>query len=121
MRLTPGPSRRGAVLPLVVLCSVALIGMIALAVDIGMVAVARSQAQNAADASAMAGARTINGSSGYNYSNVPTNAITAATYNKVFGTAINGDPKSISNPSADVYTSGDVTVEGGSFAYVYND
>ena len=72
--------RRGSVLPLVAFMTVALIGLVALAIDLGMVAVARNQCQNAADASAMAGARTINGDSSgnYNVSSVPFNAITAA-------------------------------------------
>lgn len=113
--------RRGAVLPLVAICMVALMGMLALAIDIGMVAIARSQAQNAADSAAMAGARTINGSATYNYAQVPINAITAATDNNVFGTAIQGSPGSIANPSADVFTSGQVTVQCGGFGYVYND
>ena len=42
--------RRGSVLPLVVVCLVALIGMVALAIDLGLMMVARTQCQNAADA-----------------------------------------------------------------------
>src|SRR5712672_4834451 len=109
MRLnTRKQPRRGAVLPLVAICTVALMGMLALAIDIGMVAIARSQAQNAADSAAMAGARTINGSATYNLSQVPINAVTAATDNVIFNTPVQGNPGSISNPSADVYTSGQV-------------
>jgi hypothetical protein len=100
---------------------IALMGMLALAIDIGMVAIARSQAQNAADSAAMAGARTLNGASNYNYANMPINAVTAATDNYIFGTPVQGDPKSISNPSPDTYVSGQVTVYGGGFGYVYND
>src|SRR3954453_16581405 len=106
MRRTRIPARRGAVLPLVVLSLVALVGMLALAIDIGMVAVARSQVQNAADSAAMAGARTFNGSSDYNYGAVPGNAIRAASGNKVLGTAVGGDPASYTNPATDTYTSG---------------
>ena len=62
-----GQSRRGALLPLLALALLGLIGLLALAIDIGMVAVARSQCQNAADAAAMAGARTINGNDADNY------------------------------------------------------
>jgi len=50
------PKRRGSVLPLVAFMTVALMGLLALAIDLGMVAVARNQCPNAADASAMAGA-----------------------------------------------------------------
>src|SRR5437870_3504596 len=109
MRLTQ-QGRRGAVLPLVVLCSVALVGLIALAVDIGMVAVARSQCQNAADASAMAGARTINGNSTgtYNVGDAPVKAVTAAIANQVLTKNIAGDPNKISTTNSYTYTSGDV-------------
>jgi hypothetical protein len=96
------------VLPLVALCLIALISMVALAIDVGMVAIARSQCQNAADASAMAGARTISGdvSVNYNLSAVPTNAQAAAMANKVFGTNV---------------PAGNVTITTGSYTYVYND
>src|SRR5437588_7174688 len=91
--------RRGSVLPMVAVCTIALIGLVALAIDVGMVAVARSQAQNAADSGAMAGARIINGNStgNYNYSSVPGQAITAATANKIFTTNVQGSASSITN------------------------
>src|SRR5688572_14496390 len=113
--------RPGAILPLVVISLLGLMGLLALAIDIGMVAVARSQVQNAADASAMAGARTIQGVSGYNYAQVPINAVQAAVNNKVFNVAISGNPASITNPATDVYVSGSVRIEAGAFAYTYND
>jgi hypothetical protein len=56
------PSRRsGAVVPIIAVCLVALMGFVALAIDIGMMIVARSQCQNAADIAALGGARTLNG------------------------------------------------------------
>ena len=54
LRHTHSQTRRGVVLPLVAVCLIALIGLVALAIDIGMVAVAKTQAQNAADCVAMA-------------------------------------------------------------------
>src|SRR5438874_246548 len=122
--------RRGAVLPLVAICTIAMMGMVALAIDIGMIAVARTQCQNAADSAAMAGARTINGNSvgNYGYSSVPTNAITAAVANKVFAINVQGDPKNVTNVGPTdaqgnyyTYTSGQVKVEVGTYAYSYND
>jgi hypothetical protein len=119
------------VLPLVAICTVALIGMVALAIDLGMIAVARTQCQNAADSAAMAGARTINGNStgNYNLSAVPTAAVTAAVANKIFGTNVQGSPGSISpntaltdsqgNPYS--FTSGQVQVDVGTYAFTYND
>jgi Flp pilus assembly protein TadG len=52
--------RRGAVLPITVICLVGLCAFVALAVDLGMLAVSRTQCQNAADAAAMAGTRYLN-------------------------------------------------------------
>src|SRR5262249_29138785 len=123
--------RRGAVLPLVAICTVAMIGMVALAIDLGMVAVARTQCQNAADSAAMCGARTINGNStgNYNLSAVPAATVKAAVANKVFGTYVQGDPNNIppntaltdSQGNSYSYTSGQVQVDVGTFAYTYND
>src|ERR1700719_2854581 len=89
--------RRGSVLPLVAMSAIALIGLLALAIDIGMIAIARSQCQNAADAAAMAGARTINGNVGthYNFSAIPGQAVTTATANKVLNNYVQGDPTNI--------------------------
>ncbi len=77
--------RRGTVLPLFALALMGLMGVIALAIDIGLIAVARTQAQNAADIAALTGARLLNGdtTSTYNISQSATSAATAATYNKI--------------------------------------
>jgi hypothetical protein len=73
--------RRGSILPLVAVSAVALMGFTALAVDVGMLMVARTECQIAADAAAMAGARTLNGdvSVNNNYVNAVPNALLAAT------------------------------------------
>jgi Flp pilus assembly protein TadG len=140
---TTRQGRRGSVLPLVAMSAIALIGLLALAIDIGMIAIARSQCQNAADAAAMAGARTINGNVGtnYNFSAIPGQAVTTATANKVLNNYVQGDPTNITtvksapvpancptptsytdaNSNFFVYTSGQVTVLIGTYAYVYND
>jgi hypothetical protein len=49
-------NRRGAVIPIVAVCIVMLVGMAAIAIDIGMLYDSRAEAQRAADASALAGA-----------------------------------------------------------------
>src|SRR5262245_5006633 len=74
--------RTGSILPLLAISIIALLGMIALAVDIGMVAVARTQAQDVADLAALAGARMLNGdaSNPSNLNNINT-AIATATDN----------------------------------------
>src|SRR5262245_1470499 len=71
--------RTGSILPLLAISIVALLGLVAMGVDIGMVAVARTQAQDAADLSALAGARMLNGdtSNSGNLNNI-NNAIATA-------------------------------------------
>ena len=78
------------VLPLIVVSLVALLTFVALAIDLGMLAVARTQCQDAADAAAMAGARALNGVSANNnnYAAATPAALTAATGNTVLSTAI---------------------------------
>src|SRR5919109_2069417 len=89
MRIESKNSRRvGAVLPLVTVCLIGLLGFVALAIDIGMMAVARSQAQSAADIAALAGARTLNGQPGNNRPNAELEAREAATANYVLGAPI---------------------------------
>jgi hypothetical protein len=115
--------RRGTVLPLVAICTVAIVGMVALAIDIGMVAIARSQCQNAADSAAAAGARTMNGdpTASYNIGSVPKASFTAAAANNVFNTPVSASMATSTSPTADTYVSGDVTLNFGAYTYVYND
>src|SRR4051812_28469246 len=84
MRLEPQLSRTGSVLPLLACCLIGLCAFVALAIDLGMLAVSRTQAQNAADVSALLGARTLNNKPTSTNSNlVPAvaQAKTAATSN----------------------------------------
>src|SRR5262249_24504839 len=69
--------RRGSIMPLLAVGLVGLFGFVALAIDLGMIMVARNQCQEAADSAAMAGARTLNGDPTTN--NNSANAMTAAT------------------------------------------
>jgi hypothetical protein len=62
--LNPRPvnARRGsAVVPLTALLATVLIGMVAFSVDVGYIAVARNELQNAADSAALAGAARLTG------------------------------------------------------------
>ena len=54
-----GVKREGTILPLIAIAMLALMGMAALAVDIGALALAKAQFQMAADAAAFAGARYL--------------------------------------------------------------
>jgi len=118
-----GERRQGMVLPMVALAMVGLVGLLALAIDIGMVAISRSQCQNAADAAAMAGARTMNGDSSgtYNFSAVPGQAIKAAIANKVLSTQISGDASGYTTVNSYTFSSGQVTIAAGAYTYVYDD
>jgi Flp pilus assembly protein TadG len=95
-------TRRGSVLPLFCLALVAIAGFVALSVDVGMIAIARNQCQNAADNAAMAGARALNGNTGTNTSAANTLAQTAATSNQVLGQSV---------------TTGNVTLQFGAYHY----
>ena len=83
--------RRGAILPLTVLTLVGMCGFVGLAIDLGMIAVVRTQCQAAADAAAMAGARSLNGSSGQNLGSTTTsgtamyNCLQTTTANSILG------------------------------------
>lgn len=63
--------RFGAIIPLMAILLVGLIGVAALAVDIGALTIAKNQAQSVADAAAFAGARTLNGKTDNNVAQVP--------------------------------------------------
>lgn len=82
--------RPGVVLVTTTLCCLVLIGFVALAVDLGMVAVARTQAQHAADAAAMSGARRLTGNSALNnhVSYVLPVVRTVAKQNRILGNAV---------------------------------
>ena len=82
--------RRGAILPLVALAMIALVSMVALAIDIGAVALARNQCQNAADVAALAAVRQLNGdvSNNNNYSAAGPEAQNVASANSALNTPI---------------------------------
>ncbi|MCE9530005.1 MAG: hypothetical protein K8T89_02520 [Planctomycetes bacterium] len=89
MRSNHQRSRHGTVLPLLAICLTGLMAFVALAIDIGVMAVARNQAQNAADISALAGARTLDGKSvNNNLSAAVTMSQTTATSNSILNTPI---------------------------------
>ena len=82
-------SRRGAILPLFALMLVGLMGFLALAIDIGIVAVAETQCQNAADNAALAGTRALNGTSSGNTAAAIATAQSAAGINPILSKAVN--------------------------------
>jgi hypothetical protein len=94
MKYTTNQSRRpGGIMPLVVISLVGLIGFVAMAVDVGMIALARTQVQHVADTAAMTAARTLNGSPTQDLTRPVTNARLVAATNQVLSDTI---------PAADV-------------------
>ena len=81
------PRRRGATLVLFVVCAIPLVACVALAIDLGVLTFAQTQLVDAADAAALAGARTLNGNSAVNnnYSSVTPNAQAAVAANNLLG------------------------------------
>lgn len=71
MRATRPFRRPGTVLPMLGVCLIALFAFVALAVDLGVLAVSRTQCQNAADVAALVGTRTINNKDGVSFNNLP--------------------------------------------------
>jgi len=65
-KLTNARRRRGAIIPLLTISIIGLLAFVALAIDVGMLAVARTQCQNAADIASLAGARMLDGKSADN-------------------------------------------------------
>src|ERR1700722_17213667 len=80
---------RGAILPLTAISIIGLCGFLALSIDLGMLAVARAQVQDAADAAAIAGARSLDGSAGSNLATSTADATTQATRNTILGMNVN--------------------------------
>ncbi len=78
-----GARRRGTILPLLAVSLVALCGFVALSIDVGMMAVAKTQAQNAADLAALSGARSLDGSPSSNLTAATANAQAAVTGSQV--------------------------------------
>ncbi len=82
--------RRGATLPFLAVTLVALMSFLALGIDVGMLMIAKQEAQAAADLAALTAARTLNGdaTSNYNQSAATTNAQNILSFNTILGQPI---------------------------------
>jgi Flp pilus assembly protein TadG len=89
-RLIHSVRRPGSVLPILAVTLVLLMAFLALAIDIGMLVIAKTQAQNAADLASLTAARTLTGdaTSTYNQGPATTNAQNVLTYNTILGQSI---------------------------------
>ncbi len=89
--------RRGIMLPLVAVALVALLGLVALAVDVGRLSLAQSECQAAADSAAIAGARSLDGTQ--NLPAATSAATTAATGYQILGTPISASEVAVNHGS----------------------
>jgi Flp pilus assembly protein TadG len=82
--------RRGATAPILAVTLVALMGFLALGIDLGMLVIAKAEAQNAADLAALTACRSLTGdsTSNYNQSTATTNAQNILSYNNILGQTI---------------------------------
>src|ERR1700678_4560818 len=96
-------TRRGIMLPVLAITIVAMVGFLALAIDLGMLAVAKTQTQNAADLASLAAARTLNGNStgNYNQTAATTNAQNLLSYNSILGNSIGSSQLTLTYGSFD--------------------
>ena len=88
IRLSRHNRRQGSVAPAIAISLVGLCGAVALAIDVGRVAVAKLQCQSAVDVAAMAGARTLNGIMPQDLTSATTNAQNAALTYQIMGQPI---------------------------------
>jgi Flp pilus assembly protein TadG len=99
--------RRGSILPVVALLIVGLCGFVALSVEVATVATVKAQCQNAADAAALAGARTLDGSSTPKTAQAQTNALATAAANKALGADSSGTMAKVAFNSSEIgFTAG---------------
>src|SRR2546423_302164 len=111
--------RAGAIVPLTALGLTALLGIVALCIDLSLVALAKTQCQNAADVAAMAAARSLNGqtTNNNNAATAFTNGKAAATSAYVLGKVVGSSETTIQigtfnyNSSSGSFTVGNLTSE----------
>jgi len=72
-------TRKAAILPMLAVSMVALVGIIALAVDIGILAQTKSQLQSVADAAALSGSRGLTGDAGTDNNKNAVNGLVLST------------------------------------------
>ena len=98
--------RRGTILPIVTVCLGVLCGFTAMAIDIGLMSIAKNQLQNSADSASLTAARTLSGGSNPNLSGATSNGQAAALAAPIVGGTIQ---------------TGDVAISLGSFYYSQSD
>lgn len=99
----PARGRRGTIISLLAFTIVVLLGFLALAIDIGMLAIAKTQAQNNADLAALTAARTLNGNAASTYNNAvaTSNAQAILSYNSILSQPIQSSQLTLAYGSYD--------------------
>lgn len=84
--------RTGAIVPMVAISLVGMMGMLALAIDLGTMAIARNQCQAIADASALGACRALNGNAATNNNSAGalSNGQAIALQNNILGQQVTG-------------------------------
>lgn len=103
--LASGRNQAGAVLPVLALSLIVLISLLALVFDLGRTYIAKTELQNAADASALAGAKALDGTAS-GIDNAVNMAIEAAGKNSFLG---NTGHEAVTITSADIQFSSSPT------------
>ena len=114
-------NRRGTILVLSAICMIMVMAMVAFSVDLGYIATAKAQLQNASDAAALGGALELYGGLGpgtNSYETVANTARTAATTVAASNPAA-GSP-SVYVPSGDIQLGRRVWDENGSYTDSWN-
>ncbi len=115
-------TRRGAIAPMTVLLLIPLVGMLAFSVDVGYMVLVQSELQNAADASALAGAEKLQ--SLYVQFYTPGQTQQSAIYNKATNNTGTWDcPKYTAKKFGSYNKAGNVsiTVPDGDITFSYRD
>src|SRR6516225_11474079 len=106
MLLQTHAKRKGSILPMVAVCLVSLVGCVALAVDIGLFAEARTEMQDAVDAAVLGGCRQFDTVHPQNNAFVPTTGAWDTARRIVKLNTVIGDPikdSDITNEQVGVY------------------
>ena len=86
LALRPRTVRTGTIIPILALCATGMFGFVALAIDLGVLMIVRTECQNSADAGALAGARVLNNKDTAmdNDSSIAVTTATTAVTNNVY-------------------------------------
>ncbi len=110
--------RRGNILPLLALTITMLFAFVALAIDVGMLTIARTDAQSACDASALAGSRVLNNRPGHmDNDKADAETVAANTVKQNINVFMNANKKYNATENMTGFADGGASVTIGQFNY----